>query len=110
MPLLVVNPLLTSSQLSPLSVERTIPIGPPRGSPPAKIYPLALMASERNVASGNPVLSPVQLSPLSVDRNTPPPNVAAKISPLELIASAVTYVFVKPLSTNVQLSPSSVER
>src|SRR4030095_1350886 len=68
MPFPVVNPLLTGCQLSPLSVERITPTGPPRGSPPAKIYPLALMASERNVASGTPVLSPVQLSSLSVER------------------------------------------
>ena len=110
MPFPVVNPLLTGSQLSPLSVERSTPTGPPRGSPPAKIYPLALMANERNVAFGTPVLSPVQLSPLSVERKAPPPKVAAKMSPLALIASAVTYVFVKPLSTRVQLSPLSVER
>jgi hypothetical protein len=54
------------------------------------MYPLPLMANERNVAFGTPVLSGVQLSPLSVERNAPPPNVAAKMLSLEFIASAVT--------------------
>src|SRR3954449_4179033 len=81
MPFPVVNPLLTACQLSPLSVERITPTGPPRGSPPAKICPLALMANESNVALGTPVLRDVQLSPLSVERNAPPPNVASKDMP-----------------------------
>src|SRR6266540_4186433 len=110
MPFPVVNPLLTGCQLSPLSVDRSTPTGPPRGSPPAKIYPLALMANERNVAFGTPVLSPVQLSPLSVERNAPPPNVAAKTWPPALIARARTLVAVSPLLTPVHVSPLSVER
>src|SRR4030095_7839577 len=110
MPFPVSKPLLTGSQLSPLSVERSTPTGPPTGSPPAKMYQLSLMANDKNVAFGTPVLSAVQLPPLSVERNAPPPNVAAKMSSPELIASAVTYVFVKPLSISVQLSPLSVER
>src|ERR687892_685043 len=110
MPFPVVNPLLTGSQVSPLSVERITPTGPPRGSPPAKISPLALIASERNVAFGTPVLSPVQVSPLSVERNAPPPNVPAKMSPPELIASEMTNGNSKPLLTAVQLSPLSVDR
>src|SRR5262245_53227648 len=110
MPFPVFKPLLTGSQLSPLSVERSTPTGPPTGSPPAKIYPFALMTKERNVAFGTPVLRLVQLSPLSVERKAPPPNVAAKTSQLVLLPKAVTYVFVNPLSTSVQLFPLSVER
>jgi hypothetical protein len=52
MPFPVSKPVLTGSQLSPLSVERSTPDGTTKvGPPPAKMYPLALMANDRNVAS-----------------------------------------------------------
>ena len=58
------------------------------------MYPIAVTATDRNVAFGTPVLSSIQISPLSVERNTPPPKVAAKMCPAPFIAS-VSHISIR---------------
>ena len=83
-----VRPVFTGSQLSPLSSDRKTPL---LGYVPAKIVPLASIASARTSIVITPPLTSTQVSPLSVERKTPPApltkSAPAKMSPLALTAS-----------------------
>ena len=67
-----VRPVLTSVQLSPLSVERYTPV--PHPSVPAKIVPTGLIARDQMLPQSKPVFTGVQLSPLSIGRKPRPPK------------------------------------
>jgi len=81
-----VNPVFTSVQLSPSSVERKIP----SSQVPANMSPLEFRARVVTELIAEPVINSAQLSPLSVERKIPPLNVPANISLLAFIAKAET--------------------